>query len=228
MPIQPRVSGRANPDYPCTLHGTWQHGSMLPPRRLCATSALAPACVGETASLRPTVLAVNTGGLSTRKPLLTRFVAHCPPSACDARSGFTFNIPNDGCPTPDCDANCGVYFCKQTSEELWWKCGWRGDQLKAMLTMHARLRHNGAFRIGGNEVTYNEVVIDTAGYFGTMPRSVAAFFYTAKANPEQRASARKAHERFLAKYGGLAKGTPLLVYDSSKRGEPFSTAEAGE
>ena len=145
-----------------------------------------------------------------------------------ARSGFTFNIPNDGCPTPDCDANCGVFFCKQTSEELWWKCGWRGDQLKAMLTMHARLRHNGAFRIGGNEVTYNEVVIDTAGYFGTMPRSVAAFFYTAKANPEQRASARKAHERFLAKYGGLAKGTPLLVYDSSKRGEPFSTAEAGE
>ena len=152
--------------------------------------------------------------------------AHCP--YAHVHSGFTFNIPNDGCPTPECDASCGVYFCKQTSEELWWKCGWRADQLKAMLTMHARLRHNSDFRIGGNEVTYNEVVLDPAAYFGALPRSVAAFFYTAKANSEQRASARKAHARFLAKYGGLAKGTPLLEYDSSRRGEPFSTAGPGD
>lgn len=142
-----------------------------------------------------------------------------------SRDGFTFNLPGDGCPTETCDANCNAYYCRSTGEELWWKCGWKANQLKSMLTMHARLHAKSEFVIGGKMVTYNEVIIDTGAYFRGLPHSILAFLCTASASDEQRKAARKAHSSFLSKYSAAKGSTPLLVYDPSKSSQPFSLSE---
>jgi hypothetical protein len=72
--------------------------------------------------------------------------------------------------------------------------------------------------------SYNEVVIDAASYTAHLPSVVEAFFYTARANKEQRHRVRRARKDFVRIHGQSEEDVPLMRYDSAQSwsGEPFT------
>ena len=138
-----------------------------------------------------------------------------------AREAASNTIGPDGCPPAACvDATsvkrmpslcADVFYCGSLAEPLWWKCGWGHGNLTKMLQQHVG-RANA-------KAAWNEVVLDASGV--VLPDSIAAFFYTAQASSEQRASLRDDHHAFLNAFHRHSGETPLLRYDPSATRDPF-------
>lgn len=70
--------------------------------------------------------------------------------------------------------------------------------------------------------TYNEIVIDPAGWVEHMPKTIIGVFYAKAASAAAEAHAREVHARFVRKYSGRRRMVvPLWQYDPTDRNGPF-------
>ena len=139
-------------------------------------------------------------------------------SGIRVRCSYSHEAHSNSVPTGCPDANCtdprlpgcaSSFYCRP-HEQLWWKCGWRGAQLKEMLAAHASR--------AGSKTAYNEVVLEAESV--RLPEGVAAFWYSSMATPRQIEGITAAHHEWLNRFTQSHGAMPLLRYDP-ERSEPF-------
>lgn len=146
------------------------------------------------------------GGTSLRTCDAAGKVQGCIPG-CYTEQGNHWPVP-DGQP---CWCDTGVTSCPSgqgaTGPSA---CAWRPSELSQMLT--AQQHYN----------SYNELIFATKPYTASLPSSLEAFFYMVKSQDDQRKMVTDTHAHFLSTYGRTTAQTPLLQFDPTNLGMPFT------